>query len=163
MATKPKKMRGDVVAGDEPNWDPLERAVAQWLPGQFMATHQIRLTNGRRLYAYKHIETRRYLHIDADLNAYRYGHDNRSHRAFYDPISLDEAFALVLLHPEFETGWIEGCRFSRPPGFDEDGFEIEDDDDRYGFFSYYEERMALERWQKLRAPFEEFSGVPGGE
>ena len=161
MATKPKKLRGDTVLPDEPNWDPLERAVAQWLPGQFMAMHEVRITNGRRLCAYKHIDTRRYLHLDAELNAYRYGHDNRSHRAFYDPISLDEAFALVLLQPEFEDGWVEGCRFSRPAGYDEEGNEIEDD--RYGFFSYYEERIADERWRKLRARFEPDSDVPGGE
>lgn len=161
MAKRTKKLRGEAVMPEEPNWDPLERAVAQWLPGQFMAMHEVQLTNGARLCAYKHIDTRRYLHLDAKLNAYRYACDERSDRDGYEPIPLDEAFASVLLQPEFEIGWFERGRFDRR-SFDDEGNEIEDRG-VIGFVSRYEERVASERWSELRAPLPDLSRMPGGD
>lgn len=154
---------GTAFVPEEPNWERFREAICEWLLGQFMAMHEVQLKNGPHVCAYKHIDTRRYLHIDKDLNAFEYIWDDHrpSRIGRYEPISLDEAFARVLLLPSFNDGWIEGGRWARPGPYDEEGNEIEDE--RWGFFSYFEERMAYEAWSRLRRPFELDSGVVAPE
>jgi hypothetical protein len=60
--------RGSPV--DEPCWDPLEEFLPLDLCGPFMWMHAVDLHDGRRLQAYKHSETRRYLHLDDDADSY---------------------------------------------------------------------------------------------
>jgi len=58
---KPK--RGRVVNYERPVWEPL-MALAPEHVGDFMWMHEVELEDGTRLHAYKHVETRRYLHLD---------------------------------------------------------------------------------------------------
>lgn len=158
MPREPKKIKGTTVLPDEPNWEPLRRAAAEWLLGQFMAMHEVDLKIGKRVCCYKHVDTRRSLHIDEQLNAFVYCFDERRPGpGHYERVSLDEAFALVLLQPAFEDGWIEHRRFDRPWRVDEEGNDIEPEDDdiaaQVGFISYWEERMALEAWQRRHPGF----------
>lgn len=154
MAKRTKKLRGTGVMPAEPNWDPLERAVIHWLAGSFMAMHEVELKNGVRLCCYKHIDTRRSLHLDEDLNAYLHSFDERKldEPGYYEQVSLREAFDLVVLQPEFELGWIERGRSDRLV-YDEEGNEVRGDEPYT--VTRFEQRLAGERWEALRAPLAE--------
>lgn len=158
MAREPKKIKGTTVVPSDPNWEPLRRAASKWLLGKFMAMHEVDLKIGTRVCCYKHIDTRRSLHVDEDLNAFVYCFDERRPGpGHYARVSLDEAFALALLHPAFEDGWIEHRRFDRPWRVDEEGNDIEPEDDhidaQVGFVTYWEERKAFEAWKRLNQGF----------
>jgi len=60
------RLRGTVVQSDLCRWAPLERVVGSELAQWFIWTHQIRLDDGTRLDAYKHVVTWRYLHLSED-------------------------------------------------------------------------------------------------
>jgi hypothetical protein len=154
MPKKTKLLEGKTWLPDEPNWDPLGRAASAWLLEQFMAMHEVDLQNGVRVCCYKHIDTRRSLHLDADLNAYLYSFDERNldHPGHYEQVPLREAFGLVVLQPEFADGWYERGRFDRPPAVDDDGNEIEDND----FYEVgpFEEHLTLQRWRRRHEPGE---------
>ncbi len=55
---------------ETPNWDPLMKVVGHRVIGDLMWMHEVRLTDGRAVHAYKHIDTRRYIHLDEDGNAF---------------------------------------------------------------------------------------------
>ena len=57
-------LRGRATQGDEPEWRPLLDAVGQEVTGDFMWMFEVELSNGTRLQAYKHVDTRRYVHLD---------------------------------------------------------------------------------------------------
>ncbi|MEA2157456.1 MAG: ribonuclease VapC [Solirubrobacteraceae bacterium] len=61
-----------MTQGDTPDWRPLEQTVGMELTGDFMWMFEVTLADGRRLQAYKHICTRRYVHLDADGAAFVY-------------------------------------------------------------------------------------------
>ena len=52
--------------GDRPNWQPLVAMVGEELAGEFMWMFQVDLADGTAVHAYKHIWTRRYLHLGED-------------------------------------------------------------------------------------------------
>ncbi|MGN6201664.1 MAG: hypothetical protein ACTHNY_04595 [Solirubrobacterales bacterium] len=58
---RPRK--GQVLQFDHPVWEPLENLAFEHA-GEFMWMHEVELEDGTRLHAYKHWETRRYLHLD---------------------------------------------------------------------------------------------------
>ena len=62
--------KGEVVNYEEPEWGPLLELVGERLVDTFMWMHEVELTNGVRVHAYKHIWTRDYLHLDAEGGAY---------------------------------------------------------------------------------------------
>jgi hypothetical protein len=64
----------DCTEFDEPDWEPLERAVADDLWGEFMWMYRVR-AEGHGIKAYKHRETRRYLHLDHGGRAWRWHPD----------------------------------------------------------------------------------------
>lgn len=154
MAKAKKKLRGTGVMPAEPNWDPLERAAVHWLAGSFMAMHEVELKNRVRLCCYKHIDTRRSLHLDEDLNAYLYSFDERKLEdpGHYEQVPLQEAFELVVLQPEFEHGWIDRGRYDRVE-YDDEGGGIERDEPYP--VTPFEQRLAFDRWQESRARFME--------
>lgn len=82
---------GDIAQGDAPEWEPLLRVVGENLTSTFMWIYEVRTRSGARLYAYKHIDTRRYLHLDAEGNAYVYVPEDR-----YRPIPLADALESAL-------------------------------------------------------------------
>ena len=82
--TQPKKRKprrkkpreGDFVNFEQPVWEPL-LGLARIYVDEFMWMGEIELDNGTRLQAYKHYWTRRYLHLDAERNAWFYREDGR--------------------------------------------------------------------------------------
>jgi hypothetical protein len=50
----------------------LQDAVGEYLVGTFMWMFEVRLADGRPVHAYKHIDTRCYVHLDLACNAYMY-------------------------------------------------------------------------------------------
>jgi hypothetical protein len=60
-----RTIRGVATQHDTPDWRPLEKTVGRDLAGDFMWMHEVTLDDGRTLQAYKHIYTRRYVHLDS--------------------------------------------------------------------------------------------------
>lgn len=83
-------LAGEVVQSDRPTWDlltsPLGESIAEW----FMWMYEVRLDDGSRLHAYKHVMTRRYLHLGPEGGAFAYDREGR-----YQPIPFASAVRLV--------------------------------------------------------------------
>lgn len=136
-----------------PNWQPLERAAVRWLCGPFMAMGEVQLKNGAYVHCYKHADTRRSLHLTADgEEAYLYSFDARrpERSGRYERVSVEEAFARVVLLPQFEHGWMAGERWARGPVFDPSDPEGEGTEPDY-YWSAFTEHMAEEEWLKWEA------------
>jgi hypothetical protein len=71
-----QRIEGRMLDCHTPDWEPLLEQ-ARILVGDFMWMFSVELEDGRRLQAYKHIWTRRYLHLDGDGGAYVYTDDDR--------------------------------------------------------------------------------------
>jgi hypothetical protein len=56
--------------GDTPEWGPLLDLVGEEVTGDFMWMFEVTLTNGTSLQAYKHIDTRGYVHLASDGAAF---------------------------------------------------------------------------------------------
>jgi hypothetical protein len=76
---------------EEPDWGPLLDVVGEDLVGWFMWMFAARTRSGRTLQAYKHIGSRRYLHLDSAGAAYAYLTSGR-----YRPIDLADALEVVI-------------------------------------------------------------------
>lgn len=85
-----KGIEGELAQYETPDWLPLALVAGQALLQDFMWMHEVRLADDRRLHAYKHIDTRRYVHPDAESNAFVYGEDDR-----YRPASLASVLRAV--------------------------------------------------------------------
>ena len=75
---------------ETPCWAPLEAAVGLELASDFMWMYEVELADGRKVQAYKHIYTRRYVHLGADGDAFAY--ESRQH---YRRIGAADAFDAV--------------------------------------------------------------------
>ncbi len=65
-------VRGEMTAQyDSPNWDPLLELAPDHID-DFMWMFEVQLESGLRLHAYKHWETRKYLHLDTEGRAFAY-------------------------------------------------------------------------------------------
>jgi hypothetical protein len=61
------------IQGHSPEWRPLRDAVGDCLVESFMWMFEVRLArDGRAVHVYKHIDTRRCLHLDLAGGAYVY-------------------------------------------------------------------------------------------
>ena len=60
---------------DRPAWEPLVDLLGPDLAGWFMWMCEIKLGDGCGLHAYKHVATRRYLHLASDGRAFLYSTD----------------------------------------------------------------------------------------
>jgi len=70
--TSDRTVRGVMTSQyDEPEWGPLLELAAEHVD-EFMWMFEVELESGLRLHAYKHIETRRYLHLDKEGRAFVY-------------------------------------------------------------------------------------------
>lgn len=70
-------LSNDIIDGtlkqyDEPDWEPLRELVGMNLADRFMWMHEIELSDGTSIHAYKHIATRRYFHLAHDGRAFAY-------------------------------------------------------------------------------------------
>jgi hypothetical protein len=83
-------IKGEMTQGEQPNWEPLVDAVDERVAGDFMWMFEVELSDGRSLQAYKHIDTRGYVHLAADGGAYFYEPPDR-----YVPIPTWRLFAAV--------------------------------------------------------------------
>lgn len=79
-----------MTQAERPEWEPLVNAVGERVAGDFMWMFEVELSDGTSLQAYKHVDTRRYVHLAADGQAYYYVSPNR-----YVPIAAWEVFAAV--------------------------------------------------------------------
>lgn len=66
-----REFRGHMTSYEDPNWEPLVRLAPEHLD-DFMWMFEAKLDDGTRLHAYKHCETRRYLHLSEDGRAFYY-------------------------------------------------------------------------------------------
>jgi len=72
--------RGTSIQGERPEWGPLLEAVGEEVTGNFMWMFEVVLTDGTSLQAYKHIDTRGYIHLAADGEAFVYESRDRYRR-----------------------------------------------------------------------------------
>jgi hypothetical protein len=99
-AMRPRK--GQVLQFDHPVWEPLI-ALAPSHVEEFMWMHEEELEDGTRLHAYKHWETRRYLHLDHGGRAFVFTWDES--RDIEDPSEYEEVephwlLEIVLANPD---------------------------------------------------------------
>lgn len=59
-------VHGRPSSAESPSWEPLIDLVGLRLVGEFMWMFEILLEDGSVLHAYKHIDTRRYVHLHED-------------------------------------------------------------------------------------------------
>ena len=68
---------GELKQYDEPEWAPLLRLVGRRVVADFMWMHEVELVDGTAVHAYKHIDTRRYIHLHEACQAYVNEDSNR--------------------------------------------------------------------------------------
>lgn len=90
MATD-DSIRGKLVQYEEPTWEPLLNLLGVERVGEFTWMHEVALDTGERLHAYKHIDTRRYIHLSDTGKSYAYLDRER-----YTPIPAFQAAELAL-------------------------------------------------------------------
>ena len=71
---------GRMTQGCKPDWRPLEDLVGEELASEFMWMFEVQLASDVLLQAYKHIDTRRYLHLDPSGTTYVYEDPDRYRR-----------------------------------------------------------------------------------
>jgi hypothetical protein len=76
----PSDKAGDIEQSERPDWYPLLELVGEEVTADFMWMYEVRLKPRGRLQAYKHIDTRRYLHLDRQGKAYDFRGPNRYRR-----------------------------------------------------------------------------------
>ncbi len=89
-----REYRGASSQGDRPEWGPLIDAVGDRVTGDFMWMFEVELTDGTPLQAYKHIDTRRYVHLAPDGRAFAFESPDR-YRSVPATDVLAEVFALL--------------------------------------------------------------------
>lgn len=73
---KRTEIRGRMKQHEEPNWEPLLYLLRAYVD-DFMWMHEVELSDGTSVHAYKRIETRRYLHLDEDHRVFVYVDEDR--------------------------------------------------------------------------------------
>ena len=84
--------RGTSTQGERPEWGPLLDAVGEEVTGHFMWMFEVVLADGRSVQAYKHIDTRCYIHLASDGEAFVYESPDR-YRTFPAANILTAVFA----------------------------------------------------------------------
>jgi hypothetical protein len=77
----------------EPNWQPLEALLGIRLCAYFMWMGEYHLDDGTPVQAYKHVATRRYLHLDSGGRAFAYLEAQDGYREVPVEVVLDGCFA----------------------------------------------------------------------
>jgi hypothetical protein len=86
-----RRVTGQIAAAATPDWRPLFRAVGEELMATFMWMFSVEIAEASALQAYKHIHTRRYLHLDERGAAFMHVGGRG-----YQPIALAIALEAVL-------------------------------------------------------------------
>ena len=84
--------RGHVVQYERPHWAPLVRVLGHDLASWFMWMFEVELVDdGTRLNAYKHVATRRYLHLDGTGRTFHYD-ESGGYQEVAAPIAIARVF-----------------------------------------------------------------------
>ena len=83
---------GTMRQGDRPVWQPLLDLIGEDLTGWFMWMYEVELADQAPLHAYKHIATRRYLHLTEDGRTFAYVPEG-NYAEIAPRAALREAFA----------------------------------------------------------------------
>jgi len=96
--TQPIYSTSGIYQCTAPNWKPLQLVLHEDdLVGWFMWMFETRCEGGIHLHAYKHVTTRRYLHLTPGGKAYWYDASvPLSKPSRYNPIALDRAITAAL-------------------------------------------------------------------
>lgn len=97
---RPRK--GQVVNYEHPVWEPLIELAREHID-DFMWMHEVELEDGTRLHAYKHWETRRYLHLDHGGRAFVFVWDGNldvDKPGEYEEVDPQWLLELALAKPE---------------------------------------------------------------
>lgn len=85
------------MRGETPNWQPLSDLIGEELTHSFMWMYEFTIDDGTIVHAYKHHETRDYIHLGEDGRTFRYRTEysdrGRRERSAYD--ELPPAFAVM--------------------------------------------------------------------
>lgn len=93
-----KPIRGKILRVHAPEWEPL-RNLAPDHADDFMWMHEVQLEDGTRLHAYRHYETRRYLHLDHSGSAFAFvGGEDGDPR--YEEVDSQRLLDLALGRPD---------------------------------------------------------------
>jgi hypothetical protein len=88
--SRARRIRGRTVQYESPEWQPLLDFAPEHID-DFMWMHEVELERNHRVHAFKHIWTRRYIHLDHEGRAFAYCGDDLYQEV--DPLDL---LALVL-------------------------------------------------------------------
>ena len=92
--SRARSFRGESLQEDDPEWGPLLDLVGERVAGDFMWMFEVALSNGTPLQAYKHLDTRRYIHLAPDGEAFAFEPPD-SYRGVATACVLAEVFALL--------------------------------------------------------------------
>jgi hypothetical protein len=95
LRARTRTYKGVSTQGDKPNWRPLLAVVGEQVAGDFMWMFEVELDNGMPLQAYKHVDTRGYVHLAPDGSAFIYEPPDR-YRSFPVADVLAAVFAPLL-------------------------------------------------------------------
>ena len=82
--------KGEDAQDNKPVWGPLFGVLGEEVGGDFMWMYEVELEDGTLLQAYKHIDTRRYVHLDPCGRAFVYESPDR-----YRPFPVADVLAAV--------------------------------------------------------------------
>jgi hypothetical protein len=88
-----RTLKGNATQGHRPVWQPLLDAVGERVTCDFMWMFEVTLENGTLVQAYKHVDTRGYLHLAADGTAYVYTANDR-----YRPTPAADVLEAVIVN-----------------------------------------------------------------
>lgn len=88
-----RTLAGTIRQGERPVWQPLLDLVGEDLTGWFMWMYELELADRSPLHAYKHIATRRYLHLAEDGRTFAYQSAGDDYAEIAPRDALREAFA----------------------------------------------------------------------
>jgi hypothetical protein len=97
-----RKLNGKMLPTDTPNWQPLIDLAGAYVD-DFMWMFEVELEDGRRLHAYKHWWTRRYIHLTLDRRAFAYeysGEFGSGGPSWYREVDPKQHLELVLPHDQ---------------------------------------------------------------
>ena len=114
-----KVLKGTVLQGEDPDWEPLENVISFHACDEFMWMFEVELEDGTRLHAYKHRWNRRYLHLSARGEAFtyvwrpEYDRGESDGPGEYERVQLHRVLAAVLGQPRWpEVEEAEARRFA---------------------------------------------------
>jgi len=87
---------GAVINDLQPTWRPLQQMLGPAIVEQFMWMFEVALADGTSVHAFKHIDSRRYLHLNGAPAAFTCGDDG-----LYRPAAVAEIWPRVVPHREW--------------------------------------------------------------